>query len=290
MEIPTSPAGAKVPVSVCIPTLNEAANLPRCLQHLSWADEVVVIDSRSTDQTVAISESHGARVVPFDWDGQWPKKRNWALRNVEFKHPWIFIVDADEVIVPELAAEIAEAIRDPVACGFYVNRRFIFMGKWLKHCGYYPSWNLRLLKRGFGEYERLTEVGDTQSGDNEVHEHLVVNGPTKFLKSDMLHYAFPTIGIFMEKHNRYSNWEALVQFRGASVQAGEMATVLSSRRRLKNLSRRLPFRPIQRFLYAYVFKLGFLDGRAGYVFCRLLAIYEFLSVMKFEEMRGRERR
>ena len=201
------------PVSVLIPTRNEAANLPRCLEHLRWAGEVVVVDSASTDSTVAIAEAAGARVVQFEWNGSWPKKKNWALRNVDFKHDWILIVDADECIVPELAAEIIAAVRSTAHVGYYVNRRFMFMGRWLQHCGYYPSWNLRLIQRGHGEYEQLTDVGDTGSGDNEVHEHVIATGSTAHLKNDMLHYAFPTIATFVEKHNRYSSWEAAVELR-----------------------------------------------------------------------------
>ncbi len=276
----------KAPVTVMIPTLNEAKNLPRCLDHLRWADEVVLIDSMSTDDTPRIAAEYGARIIPFQWNGQWPKKRNWALRHADLKHEWVLMVDADEWIVPELAAEIAQAIQSDAFVGYWVNRRFMFMGRWLRHCGYYPSWNLRLLKRGMGEFEKLTDVGDTHSGDNEVHEHIVPKGPVAHLKHDMLHFAFPDIDTFIEKHNRYSNWEAAVQLKGT----GQHKTVASNtdvnlRRHLKALSRHLPCRPTQRFLYSYILKRGFLDGLPGYIFCRLLAIYEFLSVAKYREMR-----
>jgi glycosyltransferase involved in cell wall biosynthesis len=278
----------KVKVSVMIPTLNEESNMPRCLDHLQWADEVVVVDSGSADRTVEIAQAYGCRVVDFDWNGQWPKKKNWALRHVDFKHEWVLIVDADEWIMPDLAAEIARVIERSDRVGYYVNRRFIFMGRWIRHCGYYPSWNLRLIKRGFGEYEQLTGVGNTGSGDNEVHEHVVPTGEVGYLGSDMLHFAFPTIHTFIEKHNRYSNWEAAVQFRGADADSSAIGTELSRRRRLKNLSRKLPFRPALRFLYSYVVKGGVLDGQPGYVFCRLLAIYEYLSVAKYVELKRAE--
>jgi glycosyltransferase involved in cell wall biosynthesis len=278
----------RVPVSVMIPALNEAKNLPRCLDHLTWADEIVIVDSSSKDETAQIAEAYGARVVQFQWNGQWPKKKNWALRHVDFKHEWVLIVDADEWITPELAGEIAEAVKSPTNVGYYVNRKFIFMGGWIKHCGYYPSWNLRLIKRGHGEYERLTDIGDTGSGDNEVHEHVEANGPVAHLDHDMLHFAFPSIHVFMEKHNRYSNWEAAVEFASSKGESAVIGEKLSGRRRLKNFSRHLPFRPTLRFLYAYILKGGFLDGRPGYVFCRLLAMYEFMSVAKLTEMKRRE--
>lgn len=275
----------KVPVTVVIPAKNEADNLPRCLDHLSWADEVVIVDSCSKDATKTIAAAYGARVIDFAWDGKWPKKRNWVLRSADLKHQWILFVDADEWIVPELAAEIGQAVKSDSVIGYYINRRFIFMGRWLRHCGYYPSWNLRLIKRGHGEYERLTTADDTGSGDNEVHEHMVPDGLTAYLKSDMLHFAFPDIGTFIEKHNRYSSWEAAVET------AGEMgrstvngSTTLTRRRWLRQVSRKMPFRPFLRFCYSYFLRLGILDGKAGLIFCRLLATYEFLSVAKKHEL------
>jgi glycosyltransferase involved in cell wall biosynthesis len=291
MGPPTNPSSpSTIPVTVLVPTLNEQKNLADCLRHLQWADQVLVIDSGSTDATAKIAAEHGAEVVPFHWNGQWPKKKNWALQNAPIRNDWILIVDADEWIVPELAQEIAAAVQSDQAIGYYINRRFMFMGAWLRHCGYYPSWNLRLIRRGRGEYEKLTDVGDTASGDNEVHEHIVPDGPVGHLKHDMLHFAFPDIATFVEKHNRYSNWEAAVQLRAQSGGGPSGASAekdLNMRRRLKTLSRRMPFRPTLRFFYSYVLKRGFLDGRRGFIFCRLLAMYEFLSVAKFVEMRAR---
>jgi len=282
---PSSPDTRKTPVTVVIPAKNEADNLPRCLDHLRWADEVVIVDSCSKDATKDIAKAYGARVIDFVWDGRWPKKRNWVLRNAELKNEWILFVDADEWIVPELAAEIAETIQRTDTIGYYINRRFVFMGRWLRHCGYYPSWNLRLLKRGRGEYERLTTFDDTGSGDNEVHEHMIPDGPVAYLKHDMLHFAFPDIQTFIEKHNRYSSWEAAVEVAGEhghNSVAGN--AVLSRRRMLRQISRKLPFRPFMRFCYSYFLRLGILDGKAGFIFCRLLAIYEFLSVAKKHEL------
>jgi glycosyltransferase involved in cell wall biosynthesis len=286
--VPAVPRAGRVPVSVMIPALNEAKNLPRCLDHLAWADEVVIVDSNSKDDTRVVAENYGARVVQFQWDGQWPKKKNWALRNVDFKHPWVLIVDADEWITPELADEISAAVKTDQNVGYYINRKFIFMGGWIRHCGYYPSWNLRLIKRGFGEYERLTDIGDTGSGDNEVHEHVAANGPVAYLHHDMLHFAFPSIHVFVEKHNRYSNWEAAVEYKKSRVGSAVIGQRLGARRRLKNLSRYLPLRPTLRFIYSYILKGGFLDGRPGYVFCRLLSMYEFLSVSKLMELKRKE--
>src|SRR3954468_5713947 len=267
LRLPVRPSKL-TPVSVVIPTLNEAGNLPRCLDHLQWADEVVVVDSGSTDDTVKTAERYGAKVIDFKWNGLWPKKKNWTLRHAELKHQWVLIVDADEWITPELAEEVHRAVESNSSnVGYYLNRKFIFMGRWIKHCGYYPSWNMRLIKRGFGEYEQLTGIGNTGSGDNEVHEHVIANGEIGYLDNDMLHFAFPNIHTFMEKHNRYSNWEAAVQYKKSDTFSAVVGNEqLDKRRRLKNISRSLPFRPTLRFLYSYVWKGGFLDGQAGLVF------------------------
>lgn len=285
------PPARSVPVSVVVPVKNESANIRPCLEHLVWAREIFVVDSASTDDTCEIAKATGAKVVQFGWNGQYPKKKNWAIGNLPFASEWILIVDADEHIVPELAREIADAVNSPGdRVGFYINRKFMFLGDWLRHCGYYPSWNLRLIKRGQGRYERISDSADTRSGDNEVHEHVICDGPTASLRHDMLHYAFPTIDVFMEKHNRYSNWEALVQHENlrGGLPRNLFGHELERRRFAKSLATKLPFRPTLRFVYAYFIRAGFLDGRRGLVFCRLLATYEFLCVAKLRELRWRE--
>jgi glycosyltransferase involved in cell wall biosynthesis len=276
---------SKVPLSVVVPIKNEAGNLPRCLDCVKWADEVFVVDSHSIDGSIAIAEERGARVAQFDFNGTWPKKKNWALENLPFRNEWVFILDADEVLPPEAEQEFAKAIAEArEIAGYWINRRFMFMGKWLRH-SYYPNWNLRLFRHSLGRYEKLTEA-DTQSGDNEVHEHVIVNGPTGRLRCEMDHYAFPSVEVFVEKHNRYSNWEARVsaerKLAGSNTQISSSA--VGRRRKLKEFSQHLPFRPLLRFLYIYVWQKGFLDGREGYYFARLHGFYEFLSVAKTYEL------
>jgi glycosyltransferase involved in cell wall biosynthesis len=278
-------------ISVLVPTLNERRNIADCLDSVSWSDDVVVVDSGSREGTLEAARARGTRIVDFKWNGQFPKKKNWALENVPWKNEWLLILDADERITPELAEEIQTTVRHPAADGYFINRRFMFMGRWIEHCGYYPSWNLRLFRHRLGRYERL-HGGDTGSGDNEVHEHVVLNGATAYLKHDMLHFAYPDIYTWIEKHNRYSNWEAQVEVmgRGSDREAQDIGSRLAKRRALREWSRRMPFRPTSRFLYSYILKRGFLDGYAGYVFCRLLASYEMMSVFKaYELRRGRTR-
>ena len=277
-----------VPVSIIIPVKNEAANLPRCLASIAWAGEIYVVDSQSSDGSQRLAEERGAKVVQFRFNGTWPKKKNWALENLPFKYEWVFILDADEVLPPAAAEEFRAIVGNPkhAVAGYWINRRFMFIGKWLRHA-YYPNWNLRLFKHQLGRHEKLTNI-ETQSGDNEVHEHIVVQGKTGRLQCEMDHYAFPSVDIFVEKHNRYSNWEAHVEFEkllngsDARLQGGEAR----NRRKLKAISRYFPCRSLLRFLYIYIWQCGFLDGREGYYFARLHGFYEFLSVAKFYELKG----
>ncbi len=278
------------PLSILIPVRNEQANLRACLESARFAAEVVVVDSGSTDGTRAIAAEFGATVVDFQWNGRLPKKKNWALATFPWRHEWVFILDADERITPALAAELAAVVAAPAADGYYVNRRFWFLDGWLRHCGYYPSWNLRFFRHRLGRYEELSGVADTGSGDNEIHEHIILQGSSGHLRAEMEHYAFPTLEVWVEKHNRYSNWEARLLASPSGQTAARDARItpqLARKRRLKHWAARLPFRPTQRFLYHYVVRAGFLDGYRGYVFCRLMAFYEFLSAAKARELKNK---
>jgi len=278
-------------LSVLIPVKNELANLEACLATVSFADEIVVIDSRSTDGTQEIATAAGAQVVQFNWDGQFPRKKNWALESVPWRHEWVLIIDADERITPELEGEIRDAIQRTDADGFYLNRRFWFLGGWINHCGYFPSWNLRLFRHPLGRYERAPAGGGGSAGDNEVHEHIVLKGRAEYLSAPMKHYAYPDISTFVEKHNRYSTWEARVSetfYRESSagtLAASPFGTPLERKRWLKRCFRSAPFRPTLRFIYHYFWRQGFRDGYRGWILCRLLGRYEFLCVAKEWEMR-----
>ncbi len=283
---------APVPVSVLMPVRNDATNLERSLPTVCWADEVWVVDSHSTDDTASVAEAHGARVAQFDFGGVWPKKKNWALDTLSFAHEWVFILDADETLPSGAEAEFRAIVSNPAEphCGFWINRRFLFLDRWLHHA-YYPNWNLRLFRHRTGRYERLA-AGATASGDNEVHEHLVVNGPTGRLRCEMDHHAFPSVEVFVEKHNRYSNWEARVaverglQGSARRLQSGEAGM----RRRLRGLSQTpflTPLRPFARFAYVYFWQHGFLDGKPGFHFAMLHAFYEYLCIVKTGELKRR---
>lgn len=277
----------RAPISVLIPAKNEAANLAACLASVAFCDEVVVVDSGSSDTTPEIARRAGATVVDFKWNGEFPKKKNWALAHVPWKHDWVFIIDADERATPEMAAAMRAIATDPQPphAGYYVNRRFWFLDGWLNHCGYFPSWNMRFFRHRLGRYERAAG-GDTGSGDNEVHEHVLLEGSAGYLPGAMEHYAFPDIATWVEKHNRYSNWEARQQLAATQASAATgIDASLARKRRLRQLAWRLPFRGTLRFLYHYVWRAGFLDGYRGFVFCRLMGWYEFLNDAKAAELR-----
>jgi glycosyltransferase involved in cell wall biosynthesis len=279
------------PISVIVPVKNEAENLRRCLPALNWADEVYVVDSQSTDGTADIARAHGATVAQFHFNGSFPKKKNWALDNLPLRNEWVLIVDADEVVVPELADEIARRAAADEADGFYINMKYYFLGRRIRHCGYSEAWNLRLFKHRLGRFERMPAAGGSEAGDNEAHEHVELRGRAKRLVHELDHHAYPTISVWLEKHNRYAAWEAEMYERflrepvPRSIGAGKRA-----KRLLKKIYLRLPFRPGIRFLYAYIVRLGFLDGTPGLAFCGLLAFYDFLCWVKLYERRiaGRE--
>ena len=254
--------------------------------------EILIADSGSTDGTLEIVRSLGCRVIEREYRTSGDFK-NWAIPQAA--NEWILLLDADERITPALAAELCALLSGPSpgVAGFYVNRRFWFLDGWLLHCGYYPSWNVRLVRHRRCRFERFDEMGDTGSGDNEVHEQVLVDGPAGHLRHEMEHYAFPRIDVWVEKHNRYSNWEARLIVSKADHRADITAIrlpALARKRRLKLLAARLPFRPFLRFFYHYVLRAGFLDGYRGFVFCRLMGFYEFLSVAKAKELRRSESR
>jgi glycosyltransferase involved in cell wall biosynthesis len=283
---------SKIPVSVLIPAKDEEYNLAACLESVERADEVFVVDSQSSDRSEEIARSYGAKIVQFYFKGGWPKKKNWSLDTLPFSNEWVLIVDCDERITPELWDEIAQAIQDTSYNGYYLNRRVFFLGKWIRHGGKYPDWNLRLFKHRLGRYENLHTEDIPNTGDNEVHEHVVLQGNVGYLREDMLHIDFRDIYHWLARHNRYSNWEARVYYNlltgqddGGTIGANLWGDAVQRKRFLKKIWVRLPFKPFLRFILFYVLRLGFLDGKAGYIYGRLLSQYEYQIGVKLYELR-----
>ncbi len=283
----------KLPISVIVPIKNEERNVAACLQSVAWADEIWVVDSHSTDRTCELAQQHGARIAQFDYAGGFPKKKNWALQNLPLKHEWVLLIDADERVMPELEEEIRALFQTQSHVdGYYVNRRLIFLGRWIKHCGWYPSWNMRLFKHRLGRFEKLEAEEIENAGDVEVHEHVVLDGQAGYLKNDLLHEDFKSIYHFVERHNRYSNWDAKVYANLAggvaatsSINASLFGSPLERKRFIKRMWARLPFRPALRFVWMYFIKRGFLDGKPGLIFCTLMTMHEAVISAKSYEQR-----
>jgi acetyltransferase-like isoleucine patch superfamily enzyme/glycosyltransferase involved in cell wall biosynthesis len=268
-------------IDVLIQTHNEELNLPHTLKSVAgWVNRVFVVDSGSTDATTRLAEDYGATVVHHPWEG-YARQKNWALANLPFESPWILIIDADEAVSPELREEILELVRrEPESVyesGFHLNRVFIFFGREIRHCGYFPSWNLRLFKRGRAMYE-----------DRSVHEHMIVDGPVGYLQHLLIHEDRRGLEHFFAKHNRYSTLEAQEIYDRPEPWPGLMnfMTDRVARRRFGK-SRILPYLPMpwmMRLLYMYVMRLGFMDGRAGWLLSNFISSYEFFVQLKYREL------
>ncbi|TCR83632.1 glycosyltransferase family 2 protein [Rhizobium sp. BK376] len=272
-------------ISVCILTLNEERNLPACLAALSWCDDIVVLDSFSTDRTVEIAKEAGARVYQRAYDGE-DRQRMFALKGIEYKHTWVFMPDADEITTDELRDEMLAIAADPTRPESFFRIRYknMFMGRWIKHSSLYPTWMTRFFRP-----DRIIRF------EREEHAIPIGDGPEGRLKEHYLHYSFNNgLRAWYEKHNRYSSSEAretVESLRGGSVSWHKVFSSRSEvrRRGLKELSMRVPFRSQARFMYMYIVRGGFLDGLQGYHYCRLIAAYEYMIVIKTKELQRRER-
>ena len=280
-------------VSVIVPVRNEACNLPRCLRSLTGVGEVYVIDSQSTDDTVAIAQSHGAKVTQFYYAGGWPKKRQWAIDTLPLAYDWILLLDADEVLTPKLVEEIRRVLQNSEVDGYAIRLQMYFLGRILRHCDA-SFWKLSLFRKGRGRFECRLKDQDTSMADIEIHEHVVVDGPTAQLRNSVLHHNVDSLSRYILKHNEYSNWEArvLLQPEGDSeeVRADLFGTQAQRRRWLKRNLYRLPGSPVLLFLYRYLFRLGFLDGVPGLIYCTFQAVQMFHSKAKIYELRNRDLR
>jgi glycosyltransferase involved in cell wall biosynthesis len=270
-------------VSILILTLNEETNLADCLDSCAWSDDVVVFDSMSTDRSREIARARGARVVERRFD-DYASQRNAALSSVAYANPWVLMLDADERVPEDLAAEITRCVAaaPPDTVMYRMRRKDFFLGRWLRRSSGYPTWFGRLVRVGRVRVER------------EVNEEYVADGRVEHIDAHLHHYPFNKgIAFWYERHNRYSGLEALakIKTRGEPVAFGALfgADPTARRRVLKQIGYRLPFRPFIMFMYFYVFRLGVLDGRAGWYFSLMRAAYEMSIDLKVLEVLRRER-
>jgi len=263
-----------IPVSICIPVKNEEKNLPMCLAELTNFDDIVVIDSGSTDQTVLIAQERGATVLQFEWNGKFPKKRNWALRNYKFKYPWILFLDADEIMNSTFVEELKRVLPTTSHVGFWISFTNWFMGTPLHHGDTFHK--LSLIKYGAGEYEHFPD-NLWSDLDMEVHEHPILHGTVGNLKSRLTHHDYSGLKKFINRHNEYSSWEAnrFMWLQDASESAW---SVLNERQKFK-------YHHLDKWWFAWFYwtvsvwlKRGFLDGKNGMYFGLLKKRY-------FEEIR-----
>jgi glycosyltransferase involved in cell wall biosynthesis len=267
-------------ISIYILTYNEELDIAACIESALLSDDVIVVDSCSSDRTVAIASQYPIRVVQHAFESH-GRQRTWMLESIPPKHPWVYILEADERMTPELFQECLQAIQSDQHVGYYAAEQVMFMGTWIRRSTQYPRYQLRLLRHGkvwFSDY------GHT--------EREVCEGSTGFLKETYPHYTCSKgLSRWIEKHNRYSTDEAaetLKQLETGTINWRDLfwgESEVDRRHALKDLSLRLPFRPLVRFLYMYFFLGGFLDGRAGFAWCTLQTFYEYLILLKVWEMK-----
>jgi glycosyltransferase involved in cell wall biosynthesis len=264
------PAPRTVPVSVVVLTRDEEPNIHRCLVSVEWASQVVVVDSGSADHTVPIARSLGADVVEQSWLG-FSQQREFALRLPLLRHDWVYFVDADEWVPPQLASEIANQLQTPSCAGFSHRLRLVFQGTWIRHCGWYKgSWVVRLVDRRYTKYD-----------GSLVGERACVDGPVQRLLHDIVDEDRKGLSAWLHKHVRYAQLEA--ERRGQTAPLLQRLRSLQSRRDTRPLIRAalkdvvfpsVPAKPAALFLYMYLARLGVLDGLAGLRFCFYHAWYQ----------------
>lgn len=259
---------ACLPVSVVVPVKNEEANLARCLDRLGRFSEIIVIDSGSTDRTLEIATASGARVVQFDWNGQYPKKRNWLLLNDPPNQPWVLFLDADEFIDTEFCNELGTVLPGTKYNGFWLTFSNTFLEKKLKYG--IPQRKLALFRVGRAMYERIEEDGWSVL-DMEIHEHPIVSGDVGEISAPIEHRDFKGLAHFISKHRDYAIWEA----RRYSVLKNTPDAWLNftDRQRFKYRHIAKWWYPWFYFLFTYVIKQGFRDGGPGFYYAFYKAWY-----------------
>lgn len=272
------------PVSVIILTHNEERNIGECVETLDWAEDIIIVDSGSTDATEDLARSVRANIRFFNHPFKdFGDQRNWALDQTGPRHPWILFLDADERCTTALAESIRQTVSSNTPhSGYYLCYRNFFLGRWIKRCTRFPTWQLRLLKHGEVRYEKMGH------GQKEV-----TSGSLGYLHEPYDHYGFSQgIAHWIARHNRYSTEEIehTLKLRQQPLHLRDLFTRdrVSRNRCMKRIASRLPFRPLIGFLYLYIWKRGFLDGYAGLLYCLLRLTHEIHMLVKLEEKRRSE--
>lgn len=245
-------------IAAVIIAYNEEKNIKKCLESVKWADEIIVVDSFSTDKTFSISKKYADKVFNIKWMG-FSKTKNFGISKA--RSEWILSLDADEIVSENLKKEILKTVKSTDLNGFFIPRKPFFMNRFIKHCGWYPSCQLRLFKKTKGKFDE----------SKMVHENVKITGKAGYLKNDLLHYPYENIGKYFDHLNRYTNLAA-ESMRLKNKKAGFLNLI---------------FHPFFTFFKMYFIKLGVLDGLAGFTVCVLSSFYNFVKYAKLWELRRR---
>ena len=261
----------KLPVSVFMHVENEEKVIEDCLKSVLWADEIFMVDSYSTDATKKIAQKYTDKIINHKYINS-AQQKNWCLENLPFRNQWVFLIDADERVTPELVGEIEKAIPQNIYDGFYINRKNYFLKREIKYC-WNPDHQLRLFKHRMGRWDY-----------REVHSELLIKGRIGYLENYIVHHTRDSIFSYIQKLNRHTSWEAEELFKkgGALISESDIPRPWW-KRGLRFIWRFIPFKPFALFVYMYFFKLGFLDGYPGFLICVFQSFYVFLSYAKFRE-------
>jgi glycosyltransferase involved in cell wall biosynthesis len=275
---------ARVPVSVIVMSKDEEANIAKCLRSVEAFAEVFVVDSSSRDRTCEIAADMGAIVVPFRWNGRYPKKKQWCLEELPFRHDWALYVDADEEVTPALASEIGTLLAGaPRHAGHFVGYDYVFLGRVLRHG--HRVYKLVLLNRHKARFPERDDLDVANMWEVEGHYQPHIEGSIGVLKQRMLHNDHASLFHYFERHNRYSDWEAALRARGTLLERGEPQPL--RRHLLKRLFAALPGQGLVAFLHSYVWKAGFMDGGAGFHYAVARAFYYWQIRIKRWEVESR---
>lgn len=276
-------------IDIMIPTFNESSHISETVENALKVGPVYVLDSYSKDGTQELARKAGATVIEHPFEN-YSRQKNWGLDNLPFTGDWVFILDADERITPQLREELFDTASKPGAAeGYFVNRVVLFMGRPIRHGGLFPSWNLRFFRRGTCRYE-----------DRSVHEHMICEGRTDYMKELMLHIRRESISEYLTKHIKYADMESdeWVKMATGTKSEAPARELFRAQLRLRQWIRRevwprTPMKPGIRFVYMYFLKMGFLDGKAGWHLASLMASYEYMITLlykdKMQNVRARQK-
>ena len=275
-----------IPVSVIVLTKNEEPNLGKCIASAADFDELFVVDSHSRDRTREIAAECDARVVDFEWNGRYPKKKQWALENLPLTHDWVLYLDADEEVTHDLSTEIRAVLgAKPEHFGYFVGLDYRFLGKTLRHGQ--RAFKLVLFDRRRGRFEERDDLDAVNMWEVEGHYQPRIGGSVGTLKASLVHDDHDSLFHYFERHNRYSDWEAVL--RRKSTTNGNPWRETHVKSRPKAMFNALPFKPLAFFVHSYIVRRGFLDGRAGYHYALAKAFYYWQIRVKELELAERAR-